>query len=291
MKIFDIIYSNEYMDGSAIVAACNAKEAATILQSNGRLNSHIYKTHSIREIGVNNNNIKQIISETFYKPRIEEKVTEVKVFERDIQNDTLYVDRIGSIKLDSGADNGYTVFNTYPRYTYGGVDRDKTFGVPSLYHLYIRRDNKFIDLGVPKVRNIKSNTRAITLSPIEFIGKGIGTTIIQKDESLKHRRYGIFIRRKKAWKFIKEAFPYNIEKQLKDIFLDLVKNRPNYRSGKFIAAGKETVKYVLGFGEMKKGKGYTKISEELPIYKRFYRCKNGIPTIIKEYRYILNTII
>lgn len=299
MKIWDIAYTNTYRDGVAIVAAPNAKEAIMTLQSYERLNSNKYEVTYINPIGDSGNSVKQLISE-FYKPRTKIR-TEVKTVEVPVEvivekpgvpsipsepvpptfdvdsltdedilklktrldireSDTLYVNRIGFITptVLSKAKDGYTLFTTH-RTLY----RTSGKNIKAL-HLYIKRDGKFVDLGIPKQRCIKAPARELILKDNisdvlieQFFNKrkkGQDNPLILKDT--KCRRKAFFIRKllggkdgergHSEWKFVINAYGHTFQDALEHIRT----NSDSCYSGRV----KQKSKYVIALGYIKRAR-------------------------------------
>lgn len=227
MKIWDVTFTNEDKEGSAVVSASTSSEAAIILQSTGRLNAGRYKVTSVNLIGCNNTNFKQIISENFCEPRIvrpsddnnnsgdngsdkpvspdfidnltDEDIAKLRV-KLNIQNNVLYVDRIGAVKKGNQKD-GYLVFTTqyHPVDLIGARIRDE---YTDPWSLYIKKDGEFINLGVPTQRVIMSTSRLVVLNPQykrprtdEYNPwESESNTVFLKDISFKKKPVGLFYR-------------------------------------------------------------------------------------------------
>lgn len=337
MKIWDVTFTNEDKEGSAIVSACTANEAAIILQSSGRLNAGRYKVTSVNLIGCNNTNFKQIISENFCEPRIvrpsddnnnsvvipdfidnltDEDIAKLRG-KLNIQNDVLYVDRIGAVDASrTKAYDGYIVFNTHNQFVYGYRQIDSTmmdedYIVPKdesgnytaiRGHLYIKRDGKFIDLGIPKYRHIISPTKEATLSDHVFFSYLNGNipekNIIEKIESFKPREKGFFIRKynsskgpdKGYWKYI---CPFGKQFSLENNYnavLDSLETQPisSYKTGIVrITYDRNTnykhylLKQVIALGYIKRSRrpchagGYRTLMKGSPIeVRKFFMLKS-----------------
>lgn len=123
MKVFNLIYNNSGIEGTAIVYASNAKRATIVLQSTGRLNASRYKVTSITEVGCNDSPIEKVQSEVWSGEVSDSKIDINQLTDEQIEQlgfrlnkelGTIYVNRIHSYYLlnpddfKPNAQDGYT---------------------------------------------------------------------------------------------------------------------------------------------------------------------------------------
>lgn len=208
MKLYDVIYDNNNAEGTALVSAEKAGDIESILRSEGRLNSNVYKITQIKEVGCSDYP-QGVVSEYYGGNTVTPEPTPTPP-KRDFDIDSmsledlsklktklnradrvLYVDKIVeltpklNVQFHPNADVGYSFMN---------MGRDVS--VYKAFHVYVKTKDGYKDLGIPanyayvqsaqyrvKISNVSSRPR----EPFDCI-----------KEDIRPLRYGIFLREKKS---------------------------------------------------------------------------------------------
>lgn len=158
MKLYDVIYENNDIKGTALISAEKAGDIQSILRCYGKLNASVYKVVSIREVGCSNYTqgiISEYIDNSVPPPSPSKKdfdinhlsLEDVSKLKSKINqaNKVLFVDKIvsltkkpGELSFHPNADVGYSFMNI------GNDDR-----IYKKYHVYVKTKDGYKDLGIP----------------------------------------------------------------------------------------------------------------------------------------------
>lgn len=281
MKIFNIDYNNKEYEGIATIEASNASKAIELLQSIGRLNASRYNCTSIIEVGCNDSLEERIVSERFYPELKSEdnssnpepiepvepiigkdyssletllgkyKVNNYPVYIKDrllnawdSGSRTLTVDNIRLTKRPN-PDDGYLVYRhsknslSTTRYQDEVLLAEKKDSSDRLFIVY---NKTYINIPI-----ILLNIHKIVCANSMLTRQSDGTLL---KESLKKKKYGIFVLRKGSYRKAHRIRLY-YNKKYKLLRGSIIEGNANYYSFDTIKEAEEGIlKYLDNIKEM-----------------------------------------
>lgn len=176
MKLWELVYINNGIEGKATVSANTANQASVILQSGGRLNANKYEVNSITCIGCTetpNSIISEFYAEKDKEASCDTNIDINKLTEEDIKklklrldkySKILFVDKMGTT-LRPKAHVGYSVLYISEGRGNSSINIE-LLGRPLEYlHVYIKTENGYADAGIPlKYNCVRSSAREVVVA-------------------------------------------------------------------------------------------------------------------------------